>query len=102
KGDISRTINQSDVYGLNIIGRIDIPNVKGNISLRYNPWDDNKSITIDSYSYFDKKVNSVIVSPNDFSAKQGLIIPPNFSGNLSENLDITFGENLKNFSIIYN
>ncbi|WP_373441294.1 MHO_1580 family protein [Metamycoplasma equirhinis] len=102
KGDISRIINQSDVYGLNIIGRIDIPNVKGNISLRYNPWDDNKSITIDSYSYFDKKVNSVIVSPNDFSAKQGLIIPPNFSGNLSENLDITFGENLKNFSIIYN
>ncbi|WP_420813323.1 MHO_1580 family protein [Mycoplasma phocoeninasale] len=70
----------------------------------YNPWDNNhnKEIIIDSYSYYDNKSKKTIISANDKSSEKGIILPLDFYGNFFYEMDISFGEKLKKFSLVYN
>ncbi|AXE60740.1 hypothetical protein DA803_01400 [[Mycoplasma] phocae] len=103
-GKINKVINQTDIEKLEINAKIDLETIKGNVDLFYNPWDNNKNkeILIDSYSYYDNKLKQTIISANNESSKKGIILPLDFYGNFHYDMDISFGEKLKKFTLIYN
>ncbi|WP_369086047.1 MHO_1580 family protein [Metamycoplasma spumans] len=99
---IRDAINQSDLENLDIKLKINTLNTVGDYEIIYNPWDDKKSILVSSYSFWNKKDKNVNVSAKDIEAKRGLLVPLNFLGNFFHEITISFGDKLKNFSVVYN
>ncbi|TPR54098.1 MHO_1580 family protein [Metamycoplasma neophronis] len=101
-GQSTHFIEQSDISNLSIKLKISNTGIQGDYDVIYNPWDNQKSILVDSYSFWDKTLQKTIVSPNNMQAKRGLLIPLNFSGNFFSEILLNFGEKIKNFSVVNN
>ncbi|TPE57364.1 hypothetical protein FJO69_01925 [[Mycoplasma] falconis] len=100
--NIDEDIKQSDVYNIKLKSEFNTSLIDGDIKLLFNPYDLKNGITFDNYSYYDKIKQKIIVSANSNQAQKGLLIPPNFFGNLNHKTTINFGNKDKTFVLIYN
>ncbi|MDC8918143.1 hypothetical protein PR246_00310 [Metamycoplasma hyosynoviae] len=59
-------------------------------------------VIINSYSYYDKKTKEVMLSSESSEAKRGLVLPLNFAGTFTHNIDLSIGKAIENIKLTYN
>ncbi|PZW01425.1 MHO_1580 family protein [Metamycoplasma auris] len=96
------TLDESDTYNLTF-GSAQIFNPykeKYETKLKYKSFN-NLEIDIDSYSYYDRSIESVIVGQQHPLAKNGLLIPLKHTGIFGYQIPLNIGKNLKDFKLTY-
>ncbi|VEU81560.1 hypothetical protein V2E25_00980 [Mycoplasmopsis arginini] len=95
-------IDNTDIYDLNFSTANLFSNSKNKYDTKINYTSFNQAnISIDSYSYYDKLSESVIVNEPNHNAKLGLLIPLKFEGIFGYEILFNLGKNLKNFKLSY-
>ncbi|ENY68692.1 Hypothetical protein, predicted transmembrane protein [Metamycoplasma auris 15026] len=100
--NLQYTLNESDTYNLSFSdAQIFNPyKEKYETKLNYKSFN-NLEINIDSYSYYDKQTESIIVGQQNPDAKNGLLIPLKHSGIFGYQINLDLGKNLKDFKLNY-
>ncbi|WP_045433794.1 MHO_1580 family protein [Metamycoplasma canadense] len=95
-------ISNSDVYNLSFSPASIFGSTKDKyeVKLNYKSFNDCE-LVVDSYSYYDKYVDSVVVNAQHLNAKLGLLIPLKYSGIFGHEINLDIGKNLKNFKLSY-
>ncbi|WP_330463611.1 MHO_1580 family protein [Metamycoplasma gateae] len=95
-------LDNSDIYDLKFSDLSILNNLKNKYEIKLNYQSFNSmQVNVDSYSYFDKYSNDVIINNQNPKSKPGLLIPLNYSGVFGYELNFNIGKNLKNFKLSY-
>ncbi|PYF43167.1 MHO_1580 family protein [Metamycoplasma alkalescens] len=95
-------LDNSDTYDLSL-GQASIFSPfkeKYETKLKYKSFN-RSEILVDSYSYYDRELDNVVVGQQNPYAKLGMLIPLKHSGIFGYQINLNIGKNLKDFKLSY-
>ncbi|MGX9372799.1 MHO_1580 family protein [Mycoplasma sp. 3398] len=95
-------LDNSDIYDLTFSSAniYDYAKNKYDTKLSYHNFN-NADLVIDTYSYYDKFSDTVMVNNQNLNAKLGILIPLKYKGTYGYEINLDIGKNLKSFKMSY-
>ncbi|MDD7847604.1 hypothetical protein PUW89_01915 [Metamycoplasma hyosynoviae] len=95
-------IDQTDYLGINFVWDKTNKLFPEKVELGVQGDNNITDVIINSYSYYDKKTKEVMLSSESSEAKRGLVLPLNFAGTFTHNIDLSIGKAIENIKLTYN